>query len=397
MNYQVEIEKLDHFGRGISKIDGKVVFVPNTLKGDIVLIEIDKNNKSFMEGKIVKYIKKVTRHSSCPYSDVCGGCHLLDMDYSEQLIWKKEKIEELFRKNLHVDIDIKDVITDSKYYYRNKIQLHVEDHKLGFYKEGTHDLVEIDKCIITKESINDVIEKLKEVVKNNQIEEILIRSNNGILLDIKGKVSKEELLTAFNDCEVIYLNDVLIKGEGTISENILGKKFRISPKSFFQVNSKVCSMIFIKIRKYLEDKHYHTALDLYCGTGVMGILISDLVDEVVGIEVVSDAIKDANNNKKLNNINNIKFICDKVENRIDKFKNIDLVIVDPPRKGLDNKSRKSILEMRPRDIIYISCNPTTLIRDLKELMDIYDINDVFIADMFPNTYHVETVCVLERK
>lgn len=393
---QVVIEKLDHFGRGIAKINEKIVFVPNTLKGDVVVIEIVKDNSSYALGKVVKYIEKQKRLSPCKYSNICGGCHLIDMDYSSQLEFKKEKIKELFKKNLGVDIILDDVITGNKSNYRNKINLHVDGEKVGFYALESHDLVEIDECYITKKEINDLLPKVKDLAKNNNIDEVMIRYHNGLILSIKGNVSKDFLLKSFLDCSIIYLNNKKIKGNEVI-ENILDKRFRVSPKSFFQVNTEVCSKMFLKVRSYIKNKSFNKALDLYCGTGVIGILISDLVNEVVGIEVISDAIEDANYNKRINDINNINFICDKVENRIDSFKDIDLVIVDPPRSGLDKKSIANIMTIAPKEIIYISCDPTTLTRDLKELRGKYDISNVSIADMFPNTYHCESITVLERR
>lgn len=393
---QVVIEKLDHFGRGIAKINEKIVFVPNTLKGDVVVIEIVKDNSSYALGKVVKYIEKQKRLSPCKYSNICGGCHLIDMDYSSQLEFKKEKIKELFKKNLGVDIILDDIITGNKSNYRNKINLHVDGEKVGFYALESHDLVEIDECYITKKEINDLLPKVKDLAKNNNIDEVMIRYHNGLILSIKGNVSKDFLLKNFNDCSLIYLNNKKVKGN-EVTENILDKHFRVSPKSFFQVNTEVCSKMFLKVRSYIKNKSFNKALDLYCGTGVIGILISDLVNEVVGIEVISDAIEDANYNKRINDINNISFICDKVENRIDSFKDIDLVIVDPPRSGLDKKSIANIMTIAPKEIIYISCDPTTLTRDLKELRGKYDISNVSIADMFPNTYHCESITVLERR
>lgn len=393
---QVVIEKLDHFGRGIAKINEKIVFVPNTLKGDVVEIEIVKDNPSYALGKVVKYIEKQKRLSPCKYSNICGGCHLIDMDYSNQLEFKKEKIKELFKKNLGVAIILDDVITGDKSNYRNKINLHIKGEKVGFYALESHDLVEIDECYITKKEINDLLPKVKNLAKNNNIDEVMIRYHNGLILSIKGNVSKDFLLKNFLDCSLIYLNNKKIKGN-EVTENILDKRFRVSPKSFFQVNTSVSSKMFSKVRSYIKDKSFNKALDLYCGTGVIGILISDLVGEVVGIEVVSDAIEDANYNKKINNINNVSFICDKVENRIDSFKDIDLVIVDPPRSGLDKKSIANIMTIAPKEIIYISCDPTTLTRDLKELRGKYDISNVSIADMFPNTYHCESITVLKRR
>ena len=395
--YKVRIEKLDHFGRGISRINEKIVFIPNTLKDDLVEIEIVKNNKKFLEGRVVNYIEKAPRKKICPYSDICGGCHIIDMDYKDQLIYKEQKIKELFRKTFKEDLIIKDVISDCNTNYRNKITLHVKDKKLGFYKEESNDLVEIDYCIIAKEDINNIIKKLKQLVKINNITDIVIRSNKGILLDIKGSISSDVLLDIFNDIDVIYLNNKLIKGEGVIYEEVLDKIFKISPKSFFQVNTKVCSKIFDKVRNYIKDNNYKKVLDLYCGTGIIGILISSLVEDVVGIEVVSDAIRNAIDNKELNKINNIDFICDKVENRISEFKNIDLIIVDPPRSGLDKNSINSILKISPKDMIYISCDPATLMRDLSLLSSDYEIVEFSIADMFPNTYHVESIVFLRKK
>ncbi len=396
MEYKIEIEKMDHFGRGIGKINNKIIFVPHTVKGDIVVVKIVKDKKKFYEGEVIQYSKKTPRIKLCPYSNVCGGCSFIDIDYKEQLKIKIEKIKDLFQKELGISIEIEEVISDSNTNYRNKIRLHGKNKKLGFYKEKTNDLVTIDECIISKDEINSIMKRLNLIIDNN-MDEVMIRSNKEVMLDIKGSISKDIVLHHFKDIDTIYLNDFLIKGKGYITEDILGKTFMISNKSFFQVNTKICSKIFSKILNYLKTKNYHKALDLYCGVGVIGILISDYIDKVIGIEVIDTAIQDANQNKKLNKVNNIDFICDKVENRIHEFQDIDLIIVDPPRSGLDKKSLSSIIKMNPETIIYISCNPNTLIRDLKEMLIRYKIESFFMADMFPNTYHVECVALLGRK
>lgn len=392
----VIIEKLDHFGRGISHIDGKVMFIPNTVIGDKVEVKIIKEHKKFLEGKVIQYIEKMPRYSKCPYSEVCGGCHLINLETSSQIEMKRKKVEELFEKTLKRKILVQEIITGKTSFYRNKINLHVKNGKLGFYQEGTNNIVEIESCYITKKEINSLIPPLKQFVEKHDIEEVMIKSHKGLLLSIRGNVSKEDVLECF-DCDTIYLNDRLIKGNAKVEEELLGKTFMISPRSFFQVNKEVSSKVFLKVREYIKGKKYNRALDLYCGTGVIGILIADLVKEVTGIEVVDAAVRDAEDNKQKNHISNINFICDRVENRIDEFQNIDLVVVDPPRSGLDKKSRETLLKMRPSDIIYISCNPSTLVRDIKELETLYDIKDLVIADMFPNTYHVESVILLSRK
>ena len=396
MEYKIEIEKMDHFGRGIGKINNKIIFLPHTVKGDIVVVKIVKDKKKFYEGEVIQYSKKTPRIKLCPYSNVCGGCSFIDIDYKEQLKIQIEKIKDLFQKELGISIEIEEVISDSNTNYRNKIRLHGKNKKLGFYKEKTNDLVTIDECIISKDEINSIMKRLNLIIDNN-MDEVIIRSNKEVMLDIKGSISKDIVLHHFKDIDTIYLNDFLIKGKGYITEDILGKTFMISNKSFFQVNTKICSKIFSKILNYLKTKNYHKALDLYCGVGVIGILISDYIDKVIGIEVIDTAIQDANQNKKLNKVNNIDFICDKVENRIHEFQDIDLIVVDPPRSGLDKKSLSSIIKMNPETIIYISCNPNTLIRDLKEMLIRYKIENFFMADMFPNTYHVECVALLGRK
>ena len=217
---KVVIEKLDHFGNGLARIDGKIVFVPKTIPGDIVEIDIVKDNKKFLEGKVINYIEKQDRFSICPYSNICGGCHLIDLKYDDQLKYKENKVKELLKKVLGMAVDIKDVISGDNYYYRNKISLHVKNKKIGFYSEESHNLVEIDNCVITNKEINLVIKNLKDIVKDSDIEEVMIRNHNGILLDIKGKINKEELLNSFSDIDVIYLNDKLIKGEGFVISNI---------------------------------------------------------------------------------------------------------------------------------------------------------------------------------
>ena len=394
--YKVEIEKLNYFAIGIGKIDGKIIFIPKTLKGDIVLVKIVKENKNYLEGRVVEYIKKIKRVGHCPYSDICGGCPLIDMNYDDQLELKKEEIKDLFKRNLGLDIRLNDVLHDEQYHYRNKITLHVKNNKLGYYQEKSNNLVEIDRCVIAKKEINEEIDNLKKLIKKYDIKDIIIRCHDKKLLSITGNVPKQVLLDSFPFCDSIYLNNVPIK-DGYITDNILGNTFRISLHSFFQVNTKVCSKIFDKVISYIANKNYKKVLDLYCGTGIISIIIAKYVGEVVGVEVVRDAVEDACYNKKINNVSNVSFICDKVENRIDEFKNIDLTIIDPPRSGLDKKSVKTILEMNPKDIIYISCNPITLVRDLKELSNKYNVEDIFIADMFPNTYHVESICFLKAK
>ncbi len=397
MMYKVKIEKLDHFARGMAKINGKIIFVPKTLPGDVVSVEIVSDKKKYFDGQVVKYINKVERVGECPYSDKCGGCPLIDLEYQKQLTFKQEKIQDLLKRNLGLDIEIEWIEGSHPYHYRNKVTLHVIDGKIGYYEEESKSLVAIEKCVIAKKEINEIIGKLNDMVSSYDIKEVIIKSHDAILLSIIGNISKESTLNIFNNCDVIYLNKKLIKGKGYVSDRVLDREFRISLNSFFQINTEVFTNIFNQVISYINNKNYNKVLDLYCGTGIISIVIANYVKEVVGIEIVEEAVEDANYNKEINKVNNVSFICDKVENRISEFRNIDLVIVDPPRSGLDKKSINSILQINPQDIIYISCNPSTLVRDLKTLMTNYEVKRFFIADMFPNTYHVECCCILGVK
>ena len=186
-----------------------------------------------------------------------------------------------------------------------------------------------------------------------------------------------------------------MNGNNSIITSIGDKKYYLSKDSFFQVNKYLTKELYDLVRKAI-NKPYKTCLDLYCGTGTIGIYISDLVDSVIGIDYSESNIKDANRNIELNNTNNISFICDKVENKIDTFKDVNLVIIDPPRVGLDSKTIKYLIEINPEKIIYVSCDPATLSRDLKELNSKFNILEVTPVNMFPRTYHVECISVLER-
>ncbi len=185
--------------------------------------------------------------------------------------------------------------------------------------------------------------------------------------------------------------------EDTLKSTIGDKEFIISYSSFFQINRKLTKRLYDEVLKTVKNKKPNKVLDLYCGTGTIGIYISDFAKEIIGIDNNGSNILDANKNKKLNKVNNIEFICDKVENRIDTFKNIDLIIVDPPRAGLDNKTKEYLQKIKSKTIIYVSCDPVTLSRDLKELNESYIINYIKPFNMFPKTYHVECVCVLKLK
>ncbi len=391
-NLEVEITNLDHFGRGIVKKE-KPIFIDNALVGEIVEIEITKDNKKYSEGRVIKYIKKspLRVESNCPFYDKCGGCDLLHLSYQEQLKYKETKVKEIIKKFSGLEC-IKEIVPTIQYNYRNKVTLHVKQ-KLGYYQKKSYDIINIDNCLIADERINDLIKKLNNIDLNT-ITKITIRvsSKESMLVIEGGKLD----ITSFKEVDTIIVDNQVLKGRGYIIEEINNLKFVISPDSFFQVNRLGMINIYDQVLKYVDNDT--NVLDLYCGTGTIGIYLADKVNQVLGIEINKSAINDALMNKKINNLDNIDFKLGDVEDVLNNnsFK-ADCIVVDPPRAGLGNMVIKNIFKIQPQKLIYVSCDPVTLARDLNILKDKYNVVEITPFDMFSNTYHVECVCALISK
>ena len=368
-----KIEKLDHFGRGIIKKDQDIIFVEDTLPGDIVDISIKKQKKNIKEAEVDQYIERSNYYqkSICPYSKECGGCNIIHLIYGEQLNYKKQKVQELISKMLKEDIQVNEILSSKEEHnYRNKITIHGINNKLGLYKKKTNDLIEIDECKLVHENINKIIKRIIKYQENNkcQINDLVIKTTtlNESMISIYGSMNYEHFKKEFEDIKVIIINNQVITKDKYIKEKLLGKEFYISNHSFFQVNIFNTTLLYQKVIDLVKKGDYETCLDLYCGTGTITILISDYINKVYGIEVVEDAIKDANKNKELNQKDNIEFILGKTEDHLNKFKDIDLIIVDPPREGLDKITKENLKRINPKTIIYVSCEPSTLMRDLND-------------------------------
>ena len=336
----------------------------------------------------------------CPYKDKCGGCDLSHLSYKMENEYKCLKVKEILKKYADVDeVLVEDVSFGEEYNYRNKITLHGDHNIIGYYKKNSNDIVPINKCLLVDEKINHIINVINMMSSDNEYKDIIIRVSNDseeVLISITGKVKGYEALEDL--CDSLIINDEVIKGERCIMSFIGEKKFIISDKGFFQVNKTLTERLYNEVLSIVKEVKPKKVLDLYCGCGTIGIYISDYVDEVVGVEVFKESIENAKRNKKLNNCHNIRFICDKVENVIDNIKdNTDLVIVDPPRGGLDKTSIDVLLSMNVNNLIYVSCDPVTLARDIKLLKEKYDVVSIKPFNMFSKTYHVECVCLLKAK
>lgn len=402
---EVQITGIDHNGRGITKIDNKICFVENALKGEKVEINVTLNKKKYMEAKTLNILENSDDRCEpiCKYASICGGCNIMHLNYEKQLEYKKDKVDEIIRKFTKSNILINDILASKKLNYRNKLTLHV-DKRLGLYENKTNRLVEIDNCFIVNNKINQIISKLKQMDLSN-INEIIIRASFNtddtmIVLDVNDKINEQKFIDSFKEVTSLIQkqnnNYYVLNGKASIIEKIGNLKFFISPDSFFQVNTIQAKILYDEVKKNL-DKNDKFVIDLYCGTGTIGLYISDIVEKVVGIEINKYAVEDANKNKQLNNINNIQFICGDSGRNMGEFKKIDAIIVDPPRSGLGEYMLNQLLNIKAKKIIYVSCDPVTLARDLNILSTAYDVKNLTPVDMFPQTSHVECVCVLKSR
>ena len=360
-----EIIDYDHNGRGISKVDGKVIFIPNSIKGEIVDIGIVCEKKNYSIGKIKEIIKgsKARVKPLCPYFNACGGCDLMHMNYELQLEYKVNKIKNILKKYSNIDVYPEIVKSDKFLNYRNKLVLHKGSKGYGLFQKNSNDIIYIDECKIADERINK-------------------------LLDFN---SKEKEVT-FRVCDKDVISNIFDKSDSI--KTINGLKFNINVNSFFQVNDYICGKLFEEVSSNINNDDI--VLDLYAGVGTLSILCAKKCKYVYSVEINKFASADAVKNVKLNNMNNIEVINGDAAKVVGTFdKRITKIIVDPPRSGLDKKTIEFLNNSNVKNIIYIACEPLSLARDINYLSH-YKLSEIKIFDMFPNTYHFESVAVLER-
>lgn len=433
-------------GEGIAKINNFTVFIPGAMKEEKVKIVIVKVNTSHAFGKVLEIItpSKARQDTDCTTYQRCGGCNLRHMKYKETLELKKNMVQNLVDKSLKTKLIVKDTIGMEKpYHYRNKAQYPVGYNKngemvTGVYAKRSHEIIEINACSIQMPISEQIAKFILQWIKENGISAYNEKTGNGQLRHIIVKIGLhtgevmcilvtnekdlpnetklvEALKQKFPEIKTIVKNinnkntnvimgkeNYILYGNGYIQDKLGDFTFTISPLSFYQINPIQTEKLYhLAIEKAnLEKKDI--VLDLYCGIGTIGIFASPHVKQVYGIEVVEQAIKDAKENAKINQIQNMQFYCGEVEEILEKVlqkENMvpNVVFVDPPRKGLDEVTIQNIRKLKPKRLIYISCNPATLMRDLKQLEEEYDIRELQPVDMFPFTSHIETVTLLTLK
>ncbi len=396
----IEVVKFDDLGRGIGYLNNKIIFIPKSVPGDIVNVKITKEKKKYYEGQITEIIKysKKRISSKCPFFLQCGGCDLMHISLSDTLEYKLAKMNNIFLKN-HLNYEIKEIIKSfSPYYYRNKVSLKIDNYQVGYFTSSTHNLIPITKCYLATKEINNLIKDFSHFsIKNGNIT-IRANYNNDLLINITSSNELCNLDKLINKYKIVGIikNNKLIYGDNYFIEKINDFLFKVSYDAFFQVNPFICSELFNLISKYTSNSL--KVLDLYCGVGTLGFVASKNAKQVLGVEINELAIQDANFNKKLNNINNISFVCADTKVILDRITNeFDTIILDPPRSGINIHVLNKIITEKISKIIYVSCNPETLGRDLVMLSKYYSIEEVKLLDMFPNTQHVESICLLNRQ
>ena len=444
--YIVDIIDNGFEGEGIAKIDGFTIFIPNTIKGEKVKILIVKVLKSHAFGKALEIIKssKHRKASDCETYKRCGGCDLRHVEYKETLKMKQNAVQSLVNKTLKNKIEVEETVgMENPLFYRNKAQYPVGLDKegnpiIGVFANRTHEIIPIKECLIQNKESQELARFVVEFIKENKISVYDENTRKGLIRHIVTKVGLKSnvvmLVLVINardiPCEQELVKKVLKKfpnvksivkninnkntnvimgkeninlyGNGYIKDVLGDYVFKVSPLSFYQVNPVQAEKLYnigVEAAGISKDD---VAFDLYCGIGTISLFMAKYAKKVYGIEIVEEAIKDAKENAKLNKVDNAEFIAGDVELILDDLINNkkvipDVIMIDPPRKGLDNKSIENILKVSPKKMVYISCNPATLVRDLAKLEEKYEIKMIRPVDMFPFSKHVECVSVLNLR
>lgn len=423
------IKRLGIYGEGIGEWEGWTVFIHGSLPGEKVTAEITEIRKNFLRARLLTLIEKSPDRVTppCPVFGRCGGCQIMHLDYSAQLMAKQKRVQDALERIGKVKVDVAACVpSPHPFSYRNKIQLPVMfDSKLhvGLYAFNSHELVEIDRCYIhceageeTFQQVRAMLEKFPQIAAN--LRHILIKtatfSAQTLVIFVVRQPIPEMVPLAQQLLEKLPMikgviqnhnpssgNAILGKdyqtlaGQSYLEDQICGLTFKVSPASFFQVNRAVAELLYLKVAELCELSGQETVLDAYCGVGTLSLILASGAAQVLGVEQVSEAIVDAKQNALKNQITNADFHCGLAEEFIQTLSKIDIAVLNPPRKGCDLALLEKLAQLKPRKIVYVSCDPATLARDLAFLQQNgYHINTATPFDMFPQTVHVETVVSL---
>lgn len=417
----LSIHRLGIHGEGVGSFEGFTIFVDGALPGETVKAKVTEVRKNYGRAEVIEFLEKSPYRVKpiCPVFGRCGGCQLMHLDYTQQLETKRQRVIDALQRIGKITADVHPCVpSPAPLAYRNKIQLPYVDGRLGLYAFNSHDLVEIEKCFIhcplgekAFQHIQEILTKsppenlrhvlIKTAVHTNQILVILVTEGESNVKALGDEIKRcmPEIKGVVQNINQEPGNVILgrmnrtLAGEGSIFDTICGLTFRVSPASFFQVNPAQAENLYRKALEACELQGTETVLDAYCGVGTVSLLLAQKAKKVIGVESVAEAIADAKDNARLNKIENVEFTCAFAENF--DLPASDVAVINPPRKGCDPLFLAKLIELKPKRLVYISCDPATLARDLVILQTgNYQIKDVQPFDMFPQTVHVETVVSL---
>ncbi len=454
--YELDITDLAFGGKGLAKPDGFPVFVDRCIPGDLVSARIIRKKKSWAEGKLIKILKPSLSRTAgkCRYCNYCGGCKWQELSYDLQLEYKKRHVmESLHHIGKLKDVKVHDVLASDRIYeYRNKMEFScspkrwlmpeeleneeiIKDFGIGLHVPGTFDkVIDILQCEIMPGMGNQILDEVRKFIKTSGLLAYDLKTHEGFWrflmlrhsvafdtwmvnivtrdkrLDVVSDLS--DLLTQkFSGIESVMNNitdsksgisigqeEICLSGKDHIREKLGRFSFKISANSFFQTNTRSCEKLYAKVAEYAALKGNEIVLDLYSGTGTIPIWLSDQAKKIIGIEIVKSAVIDAKKNADLNAIENCEFIEGDIKDVLPGLNLVpDVMIIDPPRVGMHKDVVSQVLVLGPSKIVYVSCNPTTLARDLEMISQDYEVKEIQPVDMFPHTYHIESVALLFKK
>lgn len=450
------IDSIAFGGEGIARVDGFVIFIRGAVPGDRIMARILKKRKGYANASIVEIIdpSPFRLKPPCAYSGNCGGCNYQHLDYKVQLQYKKEHVAESMKRLGAVeDVKVNEVLpSESVFEYRNKMEFSFSDRKwvlpedfvktgenkelaLGLHVPGTfYKVIDIEACLLQKDEGNSILRDIKEYIVETGVPAYGLKSHEGFwrfltlrystafdkwMINIITSDNGRDLLMPlvrilhdkYSNIDTIINNisrkkasiavgdeEVILSGEGYIKEMLGEYEFRISANSFFQTNTSGAEKLYNTVLKYAGLGGGEKVLDLYCGTGTIPVYLSKHAKEITGMEISESAVQDAGNNCLFNSVNNCRFILGDIKDTIYGLNfNPDVLILDPPRTGIHKDVLKAVLETGVKRMVYVSCNPATMARDIGSMLEKYKIDEIQPVDMFPHTYHIESVARLTLK
>ncbi|MDB9823337.1 23S rRNA (uracil(1939)-C(5))-methyltransferase RlmD [Deltaproteobacteria bacterium] len=444
------VDKMAYGGHGVARLDGFVIFVKGAVPGDRVTARIVKKKKDYADANLVEIIDPSSDRvqAPCPYSGLCGGCSFQGLKYERQLEYKKDQVRDSMARIGSLEgVLVHDVIPSERIYgYRNKMEFSFSDRRwlspeeyaneekdegfgLGLHVPGTfYKVIDIDACLLQQDRGNSILREVKRYVRESDVPVYGLRSHRGFwrFLTLRYSMAFDEwlvnMVTSEENREILMpLAEALFKetdkvssvvnnvntrkgatafgereitlaGKGYIRDMIGPYKFQISANSFFQTNTSGAGKLYEKVLEYAELDGSEIVLDLYCGTGTIPIFLSGRAKEVIGMEIVESAVLDATRNCVSNNALNCRFILGDIREKLSEISfKPDVIIIDPPRAGIHKDILKGVMEKAARRVVYVSCNPATMARDIGRMSEKYEVNEIQPVDMFPHTYHIEAV------